>query len=182
MPDDVDVTSLRALAHPLRLRLLDLLRFDGPATATMLAKRVGESSGSTSYHLRQLAKHGYIEEVPASGGRARWWRSVEKRATIADGPISAAETRKLLTELLARQAYALDRYLASGHRDRDWDDAAFCQSAPLRLTAPELAALRDRINQAISAFRRSGGDENAPPDAVPVSLLAVGFPLARENL
>src|ERR1700760_3578282 len=120
MPDDVDavdVTTLRALAHPLRLRLLDLLRFGGPATATMLAKRVGESSGSTSYHLRQLAKHGYIEEVPGSGGRARWWRSVEKRTTIGDGSISGAETRKLLTEVLTRQAHALDRFLASDHRD-----------------------------------------------------------------
>ena len=56
------VRAIRALSHPLRVRLLDLLRFDGPSTATLLARRVGESSGATSYHLRQLARHGFIEE------------------------------------------------------------------------------------------------------------------------
>ena len=63
IPIKADVTAVRALAHPLRLELLDLLRFEGPSTATLLANRVGESSGTTSYHLRQLARYGYIEEA-----------------------------------------------------------------------------------------------------------------------
>ena len=57
-----DPAALRALAHPLRGKLLAALRIDGPATASMLARRYGESSGATSYHLRQLARYGFVED------------------------------------------------------------------------------------------------------------------------
>lgn len=64
----LDARSLRGLAHPLRMQLLDALRFGGPATASQLAEKLGESSGATSYHLRQLAAHGFVEDAP-SGAR-----------------------------------------------------------------------------------------------------------------
>src|SRR3954468_12521712 len=71
-----DVRALRALAHPLRSRLLGRLRLHGPATASQLGRAVGESSGSTSYHLRQLAAYGFVEEVEGQGtARERWWRA-----------------------------------------------------------------------------------------------------------
>src|SRR3954465_449336 len=71
-----DVRALRALAHPLRNRLLGQLRLNGPATASQLGRVVGESSGSTSYHLRQLAEYGFVEEVEGQGtARERWWRA-----------------------------------------------------------------------------------------------------------
>ena len=71
-----DVRALRALAHPLRNRLLGLLRLHGPSTATLLGEVVGESSGSTSYHLRQLAHYGFVEDAGGLGtGRERWWRA-----------------------------------------------------------------------------------------------------------
>ncbi|GHD28410.1 transcriptional regulator [Nocardiopsis kunsanensis] len=73
---DVDATALRGLAHPLRGRLLEQLQLRGPATATILGKRLEESSGSTSYHLRQLARHGFIEPAEGhGGGRERWWQA-----------------------------------------------------------------------------------------------------------
>src|ERR671916_1466944 len=66
--------ALRGLAHPLRVRIIDLLNTHGPLTASRLAGLVGESSGSTSYHLRQLAKHGFVHEVEGKGtARERWW-------------------------------------------------------------------------------------------------------------
>ncbi|HEY8577214.1 MAG TPA: helix-turn-helix domain-containing protein [Devosia sp.] len=69
-------TALKALAHPVRLRMLALLRIDGPATASGLAQRLGLNSGATSYHLRQLAQHGFIEEDTERGSRRdRWWRA-----------------------------------------------------------------------------------------------------------
>lgn len=72
----LDSRSLRALAHPLRVRILGALRDHGPATATTLAERLGESSGATSYHLRVLAAHGFVEEDRARGtARERWWQS-----------------------------------------------------------------------------------------------------------
>lgn len=74
--------SLRALAHPVRLRVLGMLRSEGPATATSLAARLGLNSGATSYHLRQLARHGFIEDdvdgVHAGSRRERWWRAAHR--------------------------------------------------------------------------------------------------------
>jgi DNA-binding transcriptional ArsR family regulator len=71
-----DPAGLKALAHPVRLRMLGLLRTDGPATATTLAARLGLNTGATSYHLRQLAQHGFITDDEGRGnGRERWWRA-----------------------------------------------------------------------------------------------------------
>ncbi|MGW9555782.1 ArsR/SmtB family transcription factor [Nocardiopsis sp. NPDC055551] len=74
-PLDVGAEALRGLAHPLRARILDRLQLHGPATATILGEHLGESSGSTSYHLRQLARFGFVENDPGhTGKRDRWWR------------------------------------------------------------------------------------------------------------
>lgn len=71
-----DIAGLRALSHPVRLRILGLLRAEGAATATGLAARLDLNSGATSYHLRQLAQHGFIEEDMERGNaRDRWWRA-----------------------------------------------------------------------------------------------------------
>ena len=73
-----DAQLLRAMAHPLRLRLIGTLRKDGPATASMLARRLDESSCATSYHLRILAKYGFVEDdAERNRGRERWWRAVD---------------------------------------------------------------------------------------------------------
>src|SRR5919206_5319963 len=70
--------ELRALAHPLRVRLLELLR-EGPSTASLLAERLNESTGATSYHLRELHRYGFIDEEPGRGrGRERWWKRRER--------------------------------------------------------------------------------------------------------
>jgi len=79
-----DPAALRALSHPTRLRILGLLRLDGPATASSLAARMDLNSGATSYHLRQLATHGFVVDNPERGnGRDRWWRAVH-RSTHTD--------------------------------------------------------------------------------------------------
>ena len=76
--------ALRALSHPVRLRMLALLRTEGPATATTLAARLGLNTGATSYHLRQLAEHGFVVDDPERGdGRDRWWQAAH-RATVTN--------------------------------------------------------------------------------------------------
>ena len=68
--------QLRALTHPIRLRMLGILRTEGPTTATALAQRLGLNTGATSYHLRQLAQHGFIVDDESRGnGRERWWQA-----------------------------------------------------------------------------------------------------------
>jgi DNA-binding transcriptional ArsR family regulator len=80
-----DLDSLKAVSHPLRLKLLGLLRSDGPATASQLARRVGESSGSTSYHLRQLERFGFVEDDAAQpSGRERRWRASHDMTSLPD--------------------------------------------------------------------------------------------------
>lgn len=81
-----DVTQLRAITHPARLRMLGLLRLHGPSTATRLAERLGLNSGATSYHLRQLERHGFVTDDPALGdGRDRWWRATAAITSYEQG-------------------------------------------------------------------------------------------------
>ncbi|WP_219105503.1 winged helix-turn-helix domain-containing protein [Austwickia sp. TVS 96-490-7B] len=83
--------QLRGLAHPTRLKMLGLLRSDGPQTATMLAGQLGLNTGATSYHLRQLASHGYVTEAPELGtGRERWWRAAHRSTRLEDNTSPAA--------------------------------------------------------------------------------------------
>ena len=148
-----DARAVRALSHPLRLELLDLLRFEGASTATLLARRVGESSGATSYHLRQLARHGFVEEVPGAGrGRERWWRHRERRLDVAPPSPSAvtqrAEAARLVAEILTREAHALHGYLTRPERLPGWDQAAF-------LEARGLPAHAGRARHALRPHRRA---------------------------
>ena len=69
----LDARSLRGLAHPLRVRMLWMLETDGPATATILADRLGERTGTTSWHLRELASCGFVEEVSDRGNKRERW-------------------------------------------------------------------------------------------------------------
>jgi DNA-binding transcriptional ArsR family regulator len=83
-------TALKALAHPVRLRILGLLRIEGPATATRLAARLGLNSGATSYHLRQLAQHGFVVDDEERGNaRDRWWKAAHQ--STSTGPELAAD-------------------------------------------------------------------------------------------
>ncbi len=141
--------ALHALAHPLRLRLLGLLRLDGPATATTLARRVGESSGSTSYHLRQLAAAGFIEEASDLGTRReRWWRARHQQTSWSPARfLDSAEARRddltVRRELLRLQQVVLEQWLAEETAwPVEWVEAAAASDHVLDLTAEELLSLK----------------------------------------
>jgi len=174
-----DIRSLRALAHPLRVELLDLLRFEGPSTASALARRVGESSGATSYHLRQLARHGFIEEDerPAQG-RERWWCYRDRMVSVSD-PAAPAEAAAAI-ELIGREARALERFLADREQVADWEGSAFLRSRALRLTPAGLRQVERGIAALIDSLPTADASD-APPDAVPVRFLALGFPQISED-
>lgn len=168
----LDARTLRGLAHPMRVRLLMSLREDGPATATGLADRLGESTGSTSYHLRQLFAYGFVAEDADRGvGRERWWRSVH-RATFSDlpGPDADEETRQLGEQHL--------RGVAEIHslRMRDWQaewpgmpgpwrDSGSMGGALLRLTPEEMGELADRLHAVVADYRWDEADAPAPDGA-----------------
>ena len=85
-----DPTALRSLSHPVRLRMLGLLRSEGPSTASRLAERLGLNSGATSYHLRHLAQHGFVVDDPERGNaRDRWWRAAHQATRTNDAGAAA---------------------------------------------------------------------------------------------
>jgi DNA-binding transcriptional ArsR family regulator len=146
-----DARELRALAHPVRLALLEELAV-GPATATELAERVGESAANCSWHLRQLARYGFIEEAGGGTGRQRPWRMAQVPSVGAPGEADEQELE------LARDALidvVLDRHVAAWRRwqarrrqePAPWRDASFAMQSIDWLTVEELAAFTDELRQ-----------------------------------
>ncbi|HEY3007834.1 MAG TPA: helix-turn-helix domain-containing protein [Micromonosporaceae bacterium] len=185
MPRDVvklDPTSLRGLAHPLRVRLLGVLREHGPATATQLAERLGQSSGATSYHLRQLAAHGFIVEETGRGvGRERWWRAAHRTTTLEDpGPQGWADAETYMRAVATQYAERVDRFITElPSLPRDWQECVTVSDWRLRLTAGEAKELHDALFSLIARYRRADDPDaatDAPPDAAHVVVQAQIMP------
>jgi DNA-binding transcriptional ArsR family regulator len=184
----LDAGALRAVAHPLRFQLIETLIEHGPSTASELGRRLGESSGLMSYHLRQLAQHGLIEEAPELGSaRDRWWRAVRGGYTLAGLDLLEQEQTRDDAQILLDEVVRarLDR-LRRWHREAPawgsaWVDAAAEVTARLRLTAEELAALTDELIAVLDRYRslqtdRHGPGAARPPGAAPVTVQVEAFP------
>jgi len=175
-----DPIRLRALAHPLRMRLLGLLRIEGPATASGLAKRLGESSGSTSYHLRQLARHGFIEPAPElNRGRERWWRSAHQATVMQPGDFSESPESQLVANAYQHQVLQAHTTVAAHYIDeqetwsREWNDAAELNDLWVRLTPESLSGLMDGIQELIEAADVPDNAEDEDVERVAVIFHAV---------
>jgi DNA-binding transcriptional ArsR family regulator len=154
-----DVRALRALAHPLRSRLLGQLRLHGPATASQLGRVVGESSGSTSYHLRQLAAYGFVEEVEGQGtARERWWRARHRLTSWRADEIGAQEGgAEVEDELIRIQLDVRGRVLRAWQAQRSelgpaWTAAASLNDRVLRLRPDQTRALADELNAVLARW------------------------------
>jgi DNA-binding transcriptional ArsR family regulator len=164
-----DATGLKALAHPVRLRILGLLRLDGPATASGLAERLGLNSGATSYHLRHLERHGFVlEEAALGNGRDRWWRAAH------------ASTRTARAELTAEEREATDAFgqaIALLHTEEvqraveerpllpeEWRVASTLSDWHLQLTPARARELTDTLDRLVSTWDEDppGGDGTQP--------------------
>jgi len=159
--------------HEVRTALLDLLAEVGTVTATEAASRLGYSSGLCSFHLRQLARHGYVEEAPHSGGRARPWR-LRQHAPAADGPMQ--EQFGDLARGLEDESW--QRWLAQREEAPPaWrHDEAF--SAVTYLTPEEMSRVADVIRRALTPYQDREQRPLARPDgALPVALITRLFPL-----
>jgi DNA-binding transcriptional ArsR family regulator len=154
-----DVRALRAISHPLRNRLLALLRLDGPATASQLGRVVGESSGSTSYHLRQLAAYGFVEEAPGHGNaRERWWRARHRMTSWqAADVVAQAGGAEVQDELTRQQIDQHARVLGAWQEQRSrldpaWSAAASLNDYVLRLSPDEARALTAELYAVLSRW------------------------------
>lgn len=169
-------SDLRAFSHPLRLRLMEVLDTDGPLTATEAATRVGTTPSNASFHLRLLARHGFVEEAPGGTGRRRPWRRVERPITVDGDTLdeeSRLELRALLEVMLARHrdnvlGWARDRSSYSP----DWRDAAGETYAVAHLTAAELSQLNEQLEAALATVV----DKPPRPGTVPVAITLSTLP------
>jgi predicted ArsR family transcriptional regulator len=176
-----DARALRAYAHPVRMKLVGLLRTEGPLTATRAGELLGESSGTCSFHLRQLAKYGLVEEAGGGTGREKPWRATTTSTdwdAIADTPELSAATGMLNTMVAEGYFEQLMRWLeASQDEPAEWQDAAMLGDRILYLTADELTELGRKVRELTDAyFERLVKPELRPEGARLVSYLHIAFP------
>jgi DNA-binding transcriptional ArsR family regulator len=178
-----DARTLRALTHPTRIALIEALAIGGPMTATEAADRVGESPSSCSFHLRQLAKYGFVEEAGSGRGRRRPWQMTQfgfRMSTVQEDPATEIAASALASLIRSGQ---LERF-RSWRRDetsypRAWRSAAIDDHYLYWLTADELAAVGDRIREMLLPLVRERLEDPSqrPEGAVPVELLVLGYPI-----
>ena len=172
--------TLRALAHPSRVRLLEELVMIGPATATELAERVGESPANCSWHLRQLALHGFVEEAGGGRGRKRPWRLVARVSEWgrddSHGELNVVGDA-VARMLLDREVVALREWMAwRRHDDPRWRSAATFNHSLTWLTVEELAELNAQITQLLGRYVDRFDPGRRPAGARPVRIAAWGVP------
>ncbi|MGW9304342.1 MULTISPECIES: helix-turn-helix domain-containing protein [Streptomyces] len=182
---DRDGAALKALTHPLRIELLGLLRQHGPATASELAARTGESSASTSYHLRVLAKYAFVAEADHRDSRERRWKSVHTLTSWSNEAMHRAPGgRAALGALRRRQLEHLERSLVrheadleSGRLDSAWQEPSGLSDALPRLTPESLTELWETVAAKTAELTARDADD---PRAEQVVIFTAGLPLAPE--
>ncbi|MBO3101988.1 winged helix-turn-helix domain-containing protein [Cellulomonas fengjieae] len=159
--------ELKALAHPLRMAMYDYLAEHGSATASQLARHLGESSGQTSYHLRQLEKHGFVEDDPAhQRGRDRWWRAVGYSVDGGDmlrDPRTAEAASALLQGVVAERAQVLGRWMAEGDTPQ-WEEASLNDRSTADLTLDEMREVVHGVQAIIDGAVRRARERKAAGD------------------
>lgn len=176
-----DPRAMRALAHPLRLKLLALLRQRESATATDLARALDESTAQTSYHLRTLARYGLIEEAERRDARERRWRATAAHFRFSAGARSSPEYERAAAQLrariLERDADIVGRYLFDeGCYSAEWQEAALFANEIVEVTPSELEAIDAAIVELLAPYKGRRGRRAAGRLPVHIAWRAVPYP------
>ncbi|MGN9816161.1 ArsR/SmtB family transcription factor [Streptomyces sp. SD11] len=172
-----DPAALKALAHPLRLKLLRHLAVSGPATSTTLAAALGENTGTLSYHLRRLESGGFIEDVPERpNSRERWWRAVRGLDVRRPAQDEMTDGERAVAGALDRMRLDEDIELARRFTEGQGESEGWMRGSRSlsHLTKDEVTAFHDAYLDLLARFAR--GPEDAPPDAKPVLLRWFALP------
>jgi predicted ArsR family transcriptional regulator len=168
-----DPQALHALAHPTRVALLDHLLAMGARTASQCAEAVGESPSSCSWHMRQLARFGFVERAESTDGRERPWRATATGFGYEPGRAGSGdellENAVLATQLRAEEQALLRHLESRSELAPAWQEASVVHTYHLLMTPEELEALQSGLDQAIRPFI-SLTRPNAPEDARQVRL------------
>jgi DNA-binding transcriptional ArsR family regulator len=178
-----DAGTLKALAHPVRIALIEALTLEGAMTATEVGEKIGESPTTCSFHLRQLAKYGFVEEAGGGKGRARPWRMTS--IGMSFGAPSQDPEVEVASGILARliRERQLERYWTwqktqTNYPDR-WRQAVTDNQHVFYVTVEEL----EQLNREVAAlllprFRdRMTDPSRRPAGAVPVEMLVISYPM-----
>jgi DNA-binding transcriptional ArsR family regulator len=174
-----DARQLRALAHPLRLQILGLLRMDGPATASILAVALGVTPALVSFHVRSLAEHGFVREAPelARDRRERWWRASHEgmswnQADFLDAPERAAAAGALIGGVAEAHAEAAREWIRDAQAwPREWVESADMSDWLLELSPDRTRALHDELAAVIERYAALEREEGAAQVRAIVHLL-----------
>lgn len=176
-PRRADLKALKALANPLRQRILELLASSGPATSTTLAERLGVTSGGTSYNLRVLAENGFVEELPERArGRERWWRAVphDLRLPPAEDDPAKAAIGELHRLWLAGDTELYERFERERPQLGEWADAIPYSRGAITVTLDELGDFFEAYLALLRRYQRT--DDETPEGARRVETRMLAFP------
>jgi DNA-binding transcriptional ArsR family regulator len=177
-----DPQVMRALAHPARIEIIDYLNNSGAVvTATECAGMVGLTPSATSYHLRELARYGLVEQAPSRGdGRERVWRSAGAGLRIEGDPSVPAvrEAERVLVDAYLTRDFHRAKAWAQrqGAEPAQWRDASVLFSTMLLVTAEELTELSEQIQALIGPYRMRERQRDAPAGARQVIAHYSAFP------
>lgn len=179
-----DLDGLKALAHPLRVQIIEALSTYGPHTASTLGERLGESSGATSYHLRQLEKHGYVREVEGRGtARERWWERTPGAIHMSSPDAMETEAgrqanRVIMREWLHHREAGVRSIIEGGfdRLDKKWHEATVLNSASVHVTAAQLEEFNERMMTLITEFAREHRGQRVVGSR-PVQIQYFAFPV-----
>lgn len=183
MPDDrrleLDAPALKALAHPMRVQILRILQLRKRASVTSLAEELGETTGATSYHLRQLARHRFVEGFESdatddpgekrSGRRQRWWRMAVDQIHLSGFEFMANEdTREavgfLLREYQADRSRRLANWFATATQwPEQWQRASSDSDQTIELNPKQTRALADELIAVLDKYRALKPGRGARP-------------------
>ncbi|MEU0395981.1 helix-turn-helix domain-containing protein [Streptomyces sp. NPDC006208] len=180
-----DPRALRAYAHPTRMRLVGLLRHQGPFTATTAAELTGESVASCSYHLRMLAKYGLVEEAGGGQGREKPWRATATYTEWpdhSDDPAVTEAATALGTAVAERYFERMTKAIESRHLlSEQWQEAESFGDTMLYLTPEELVRVRHEMNAVLAPYEDRNNDASLrPEESRPVEFLRIAF-VRRES-
>lgn len=164
-----DPKRLRALSHPLRWKLIDLIDSETTATATRCADVLGESVASCSYHLNMLAKYDFIEEAPGGQGREKPWRLTSRNQSFSGEGMGeeGALAAEAAAEAFLDNEYTVmkDRLRRRGLESDEWRTRSTgLSSSTVYLTAAEAIELREHTMDLIDRYRDRWDDPDARPD------------------
>ena len=179
-----DARTLKALAHPVRVALIETLAVEGPMTATEAGERIGESPTTCSFHLRQLAKYGFVEEAGGGKGRSRPWRVPDTGLNISsdsDDPETAVAAGTVARLWRENQLRRLEHWRDTRSSfPREWRSAATHSESVMWVTPEELKEFNEELLEIMmTRFRERKADPSTRPEgALPVETLLFNYPVS----